>query len=94
MNYPSIGTVIGFQQVHSVIDTIAPAVDLAYWALAMGMCCVAVNFLAKLGIPGYLALLIESHISERLLWYEVDGGSKEYFLAAEVLGTSATENNE
>ena len=40
--------------------------------------------LAKLGVPSYLARLIESYFSDRLLWYETDDGPKEYIVTAGV----------
>ncbi|CAD7093684.1 unnamed protein product [Hermetia illucens] len=40
--------------------------------------------LAKLRVPSYLARLIESYFSDRLLWYETDDGPKEFIVTAGV----------
>ncbi|CAD7076711.1 unnamed protein product [Hermetia illucens] len=40
--------------------------------------------LADIGVPGYLANLVENYLSERTLWYGTDEGPKEYIVTAGV----------
>ncbi|CAD7080109.1 unnamed protein product [Hermetia illucens] len=40
--------------------------------------------LAKVGIPAYLAAIVDSHLTERRLWYDTDDGSQEYVVSAGV----------
>ncbi|CAD7081162.1 unnamed protein product [Hermetia illucens] len=40
--------------------------------------------LAKVGIPAYLAAIVDSYLTERRLWYDTDDGPQEYVVSAGV----------
>ena len=40
--------------------------------------------LATIGVPTYLAAIIDSYLKERTLWYDTDDGPKEYVVSAGV----------